>query len=53
MKKNEINKAYLTLLTVVASLGGPLSGFDIVIITGTRPFIEKYFQLENSHFGLG
>ena len=51
--KSEINKAYLALLTVVASLGGLLFGFDIAIITGAGPFIEKYFQLENSHFGLG
>ena len=50
---SEINKAYLALLTVVASLGGLLFGFDIAIITGAGPFIEKYFQLENSHFGLG
>ncbi len=51
--KNEINKSYLALLTVVASLGGLLFGFDIAIITGAGPFLEKYFQLENSHFGLG
>jgi SP family arabinose:H+ symporter-like MFS transporter len=53
MKKSDINKTYLTLLTIVASLGGLLFGFDIAIITGAGPFIEKYFQLENSHFGLG
>ena len=51
--KNEINKAYLALLTIVASLGGLLFGFDIAIITGAGPFIEKYFHLEHSHFGLG
>ena len=51
--KSEINKGYLALLTVVASVGGLLFGFDIAIITGAGPFIEKYFQLENSHFGLG
>ncbi len=51
--KSEINKAYLALLTAVASLGGLLFGFDIAIITGAGPFIEKYFHLENSHFGLG
>jgi SP family arabinose:H+ symporter-like MFS transporter len=53
MRKSEINKTYLALLTVVASLGGLLFGFDIAIITGAGPFIEKYFQLENSQFGLG
>ncbi|MDZ7604353.1 MAG: MFS transporter [Cyclobacteriaceae bacterium] len=37
----------------MASLGGLLFGFDIAIITGAGPFIEKYFQLENSQFGLG
>ncbi len=39
--KTEINKAYLALLTIVASLGGLLFGFDIAIITGAGPFIEK------------
>lgn len=51
--KTEINKAYLALLTIVAALGGLLFGFDIAIITGAGPFIEKHFHLEESQLGLG
>ncbi len=51
--KNEINRWYLALITVVAALGGLLFGFDIAIITGAGPFIETHFHLENSQLGLG
>jgi SP family arabinose:H+ symporter-like MFS transporter len=51
--KNGINRWYLTLLTIVAALGGLLFGFDIAIITGAGPFIETHFHLENSQLGLG
>lgn len=52
-RSNEINRAYIALLTIVAALGGLLFGFDIAIITGAGPFIEKYFHLEHSQLGLG
>jgi SP family arabinose:H+ symporter-like MFS transporter len=51
--KNKINFYYLTLLTVVAALGGLLFGFDIAIITGAGPFIETHFNLQNNQLGLG
>ncbi|MDR6785305.1 SP family arabinose:H+ symporter-like MFS transporter [Pedobacter africanus] len=43
MHKN--NKVYLGLVTLVASLGGLLFGFDMAVISGVLPFVEKKFQL--------
>lgn len=43
MKYN--HKIYLGLITLVASLGGLLFGFDVAVISGVLPFIEKQFHL--------
>ncbi len=47
----EKNSAYLLLASVVAALGGLLFGFDTAVISGTTPFIQPYFGLND--VGLG
>lgn len=42
---NNSYKFYLGLITVVASLGGLLFGFDMAVISGVLPFVEKQFSL--------
>jgi SP family arabinose:H+ symporter-like MFS transporter len=49
MKEN--NNAFLILASVVAALGGLLFGFDTAVISGTTPFIQPYFHLND--VGLG
>jgi len=39
------NNKYLILITSVASLGGLLFGFDIAVISGILPFVQKQFAL--------
>ncbi len=51
--KSEVNYKYLSLLTIVAALGGLLFGFDIAIITGANPFLEIHFDLDEKGLGLG
>lgn len=38
-------KIYLGVITLVASLGGLLFGFDMAVISGVLPFVEKQFSL--------
>ena len=38
--------AYVTLLTVVAALGGLLFGYDTAVISGATGFLESYFELD-------
>jgi len=42
---NNSYKTYLGLITLVASLGGLLFGFDMAVISGVLPFVEKQFNL--------
>ncbi|MES2829210.1 MAG: sugar porter family MFS transporter [Bacteroidota bacterium] len=42
---NTSYKFYLALITVVASLGGLLFGFDMAVISGVLPFVRKQFEL--------
>ena len=44
---------YLLLITFVASLGGLLFGFDIAIISGAVPFIQRHFELNELQLGWG
>ncbi|MET0242600.1 MAG: sugar porter family MFS transporter, partial [Flavitalea sp.] len=37
--------AYLLIITLVASLGGFLFGFDMAVISGVLPFLQKQFSL--------
>ena len=48
MEKNDIykkSKFYIFKITLVASVGGFLFGFDLVIIAGALSFLEADFQL--------
>jgi SP family arabinose:H+ symporter-like MFS transporter len=45
------NKKYIYRVAAIASLGGLLFGFDLVIISGTIPFFSHYFHLQD--IGLG
>jgi SP family arabinose:H+ symporter-like MFS transporter len=45
------NKRYIYRVAAIASLGGLLFGFDLVIISGTIPFFSHYFHLQD--MGLG
>ena len=42
---NNENTIYVALITLVASLGGLLFGFDMAVISGVLPFVQKQFQL--------
>lgn len=39
------NMCYLVIITLVASLGGLLFGFDMAIISRVLPFMQKQFSL--------
>lgn len=41
-----MNKSYITLITIVASLGGLLFGYDTGVINGTQFYFSKYFELD-------
>jgi len=49
MTKTKSTSKYLTLLTVVAALGGLLFGYDTAVISGTVASLENFFVLP---FGL-
>ena len=42
---------YTGLFAVVAALGGLLFGFDWAVISGTVPYIQKYFSLSSGELG--
>jgi sugar porter (SP) family MFS transporter len=46
------NHTYIYIISAVAALGGLLFGFDLVIISGTIPFFQAYFNLNESFTGL-
>ncbi|ODS85234.1 MAG: hypothetical protein ABS46_02150 [Cytophagaceae bacterium SCN 52-12] len=43
--KDQGNKVYTYLIVLIASIGGFMFGFDLVIIAGALPFLEKDFGL--------
>jgi MFS transporter, SP family, arabinose:H+ symporter len=47
----EKDSRFLILITIVATLGGLLFGFDEAVISGVTPFIQPYFKLND--IGLG
>jgi len=54
MEKNEEAKlSYLLMISIIASFGGLMFGFDIAIISGTVPFIKDYFMLNDIQLGWG
>jgi len=44
-------KSKLYLYTFVAALGGLLFGYDTAVISGTIPFITKYFEMSDAILG--
>lgn len=48
---NKFNFAYILRIATAAALGGLMFGFDVAIITGAGPFIERKFELDA--LGLG
>ena len=46
-----ISKTVLFLTSFVAALGGLLFGFDTAVISGTIPYITKYFNLTDTMLG--
>lgn len=45
------NTSFVLLVSIAASLGGLLFGFDTAIISGTIPFIQPYFGLTDVTLG--
>jgi MFS family permease len=43
--------AYVTLLTLVAALGGLLFGYDTAVISGAIGFLQTHFSLDSFHKG--
>jgi len=48
---NAVNTTYILLVATAAALGGLMFGFDVAIITGAGPFIEKQFALDALQLG--
>ena len=44
----KVNFKYLLTISLVTALGGLLFGFDISVISGTIPFIQKVFHLNET-----
>jgi len=49
--QNKISRSYLFITSFIAALGGLLFGFDTAVISGTIPFITKYFDLSDTMLG--
>jgi len=47
----QVNIRYLLTISMVTALGGLLFGFDISVISGTIPFIQEYFGLNEAMKG--
>ena len=44
-------RSYVFLISSVAAFGGLLFGFDIAIFSGTIPFIQSYYHLNEAQLG--
>ncbi|MFB6454147.1 sugar porter family MFS transporter [Chitinophaga sp. Hz27] len=44
-KQSAINTRYLTLITLTATLGGFLFGFDTAVISGAIPFVKSQYHM--------
>lgn len=45
------NKSYVLGMSLIAAMGGLMFGFDLGVITGVIPFIQKQFHLEGFTLG--
>jgi sugar porter (SP) family MFS transporter len=48
MEKVNYNYGYIWLLTIAASMGGFLFGYDWVVVGGAKSFYEPFFGIENN-----
>jgi SP family arabinose:H+ symporter-like MFS transporter len=46
-----INVGYIIKIATAAAIGGLMFGFDVAIITGAGPFIERQFELDALELG--
>ncbi len=44
----KVNFRYLLTISLVTALGGLLFGFDISVISGTIPFLQEFFELNET-----
>ncbi|VBB48412.1 D-xylose transporter [uncultured Paludibacter sp.] len=51
MNSEKINKFYVFGITLVATLGGLLFGYDTAVISGAVDPIKIFFQLDPAHYG--
>ena len=51
MTQGTVSRSYLFVTSFIAALGGLLFGFDTAVISGTIPFITKYFDLSDAWLG--
>jgi SP family arabinose:H+ symporter-like MFS transporter len=47
----KVNFSYLLTISLVTALGGLLFGFDISVISGTIPFLQDFFELNETMKG--
>ena len=47
----QVNFRYLLTISLVTALGGLLFGFDISVISGTIPFLQEVFELDETMKG--
>ncbi|MCF7817389.1 MAG: sugar porter family MFS transporter [Kiritimatiellales bacterium] len=50
--EGKANGAYIYLIALVAAAGGFLFGYDLSIVSGALPFLEKYFELNAAAKGM-
>lgn len=51
VEKFSFNKGYVLGMSIIAAMGGLMFGFDLGIITGVIPFIQKQFNLQGFTLG--